>query len=27
MLNDKGNSALGMKVLEDLTTLTGLSIF
>jgi glutaminase len=27
MLNDKGNSALGMKVLEELTTLTGLSIF
>ncbi|WP_019037995.1 glutaminase [Psychroflexus tropicus] len=27
MLNKKGNSALGMKVLEELTTLTGLSIF
>lgn len=27
MLNQKGNSALGMKVLERLTTLTGLSIF
>lgn len=27
MLNEKGNSALGMKVLERLTTLTGFSIF
>ena len=27
MLNSKGNSALGMKALERLTTLTGLSIF
>ncbi|WP_127846393.1 glutaminase [Psychroflexus aestuariivivens] len=27
MLNPKGNSALGMKALEELTTLTGLSIF
>ena len=27
MLNSKGNSALGMKALEELTTLTGLSIF
>lgn len=27
MLNQKGNSALGMKVLERLTTLTGFSIF
>jgi glutaminase len=27
MLNKKGNSALGMKVLEELTTLTGVSIF
>lgn len=26
-LNHKGNSALGMKALEELTTLTGLSIF
>lgn len=27
MLNQKGNSALGMKALERLTTLTGISIF
>lgn len=27
MLNEKGNSTLGMKVLERLTTLTGISIF
>jgi glutaminase len=27
MLNKKGNSSLGMKVLEELTSLTGLSIF
>ena len=27
MLNDKGNSELGMDALEELTTLTGLSIF
>jgi glutaminase len=27
MLNEKGNSELGMDALEELTTLTGLSIF
>ncbi|MDX1719843.1 MAG: glutaminase, partial [Salegentibacter mishustinae] len=27
ILNEKGNSELGMKALERLTTLTGLSVF